>query len=87
MPGGKPGKLSCFTDLPQALDNAWMVTEAVPEVKDVKVKLLGELDAATPEDVVIATNSSSYMAREVWDNVKHRHRLLNTHYYMPPGDM
>ncbi|SJX65871.1 uncharacterized protein SRS1_21042 [Sporisorium reilianum f. sp. reilianum] len=84
VPGGKPGVLKQFTDREEAIKGSWVVTECVPEILDLKIKILGELDAIIPEDVVLATNSSSYMASEVYERVKYKDRLVNTHYYMPP---
>lgn len=56
----------------------------VPEIKDLKINILGELDAIIPEDVILAFNSSSYTASEVYEKVQHKDRLVNMHYYMPP---
>ncbi len=58
--------------------------QTVPEIKDLKIKILGELDAIIPEDIILATNSSSYTASEVYEKVQHKDRLVNMHYYMPP---
>lgn len=79
-----PGELKVFNDRGAALENAWIVTEAVPEILQLKIDLLGELDDAVPPNVIIATNSSSYMSSELVEKVKSRDRILNTHYYMPP---
>lgn len=56
----------------------------MPEVRDLKIKILGELDAMLPDDVILATNSSSYTSSEVFERVKNKDRLINMHYYMPP---
>lgn len=56
----------------------------VPEILDLKIKILGELDEIIPTNVILATNSSSYTASEVFERVQHKDRLINTHYYMPP---
>lgn len=85
---GKPGKLVTTGDLAEAVRDAWLVTEAIPEIKGIKVEMLGELDEAMREDAVLATNSSSFMASEVWERVSEhgRRRMVNMHYYMPPKD-
>ena len=84
VPDGRPGKLETFGDMKDALKGAWLVTEAIPEIKDAKIDLLGQLDKELGEDVIIATNSSSFMASELFENVENKDRLVNTHYYMPP---
>jgi len=81
---GKPGTLKTFTDRSAALEKAWIVVEAVPEILDLKINLLGELDAILPSDVILATNSSSYTPSEIGTKVQNRDRLVSTHYYMPP---
>lgn len=84
LPGTPKGELKLFTDRAKALEGAWLVTEAVPEVLQLKIDLLGDLDSVVAPDVIIATNSSSYTSTEMIEKVKHRHRIVNTHYYMPP---
>jgi 3-hydroxyacyl-CoA dehydrogenase len=49
-----------------------------------KISLLGELDAILPDDCILASNSSSYTGSEMFEKVKNKERLVNTHYYMPP---
>lgn len=84
VPDGRPGKLETFGNMKDALKGAWLVTEAIPEIKDAKIDLLGQLDKELGEDVIIATNSSSFMASELFEKVENKNRLVNTHYYMPP---
>lgn len=84
VPNGRPGELSTFGNMKDALNGAWLVTEAIPEIKDAKIDLLEELDKECGEDVIIATNSSSFMASELFEKVENKERLVNTHYYMPP---
>ncbi|GHJ86698.1 hypothetical protein NliqN6_3100 [Naganishia liquefaciens] len=78
------GVLKTLTDRKSAIEGSWLVTECVPEIKDLKIKILGELDAILPEDVILAFNSSSYTASEVNEKMVHQDRLVNMHYYMPP---
>ncbi|KAJ7656163.1 3-hydroxyacyl-CoA dehydrogenase-like protein [Mycena polygramma] len=84
VPSGKPGKLTLFQDRAEAMKNAWIVVEVVPEILSLKVSLLGELDAILPDDCILASNSSSYTGSEMFEKVKNKERLVNTHYYMPP---
>jgi 3-hydroxyacyl-CoA dehydrogenase len=41
VPDGRPGKLETFENMKDALKGAWLVTEAIPEIKDAKIDLLG----------------------------------------------
>ncbi|KAJ7686000.1 hypothetical protein B0H17DRAFT_1072812 [Mycena rosella] len=81
---GKPGTLAVFQDRSEAMKNAWIVVEVVPEILALKIALLGELDALLPDDCILASNSSSYTGSEMFERVKNKDRLVNTHYYMPP---
>lgn len=83
----KAGTLKLFTDRSKALKDSWIVTEAVPEIRDLKINLLGELDSWLADDVILATNSSSYTPSEIGTEVKNQARLVATHYYMPPMSM
>ncbi|KAJ7443241.1 hypothetical protein B0H11DRAFT_1826355 [Mycena galericulata] len=84
VPNGSPGKLFLFQDRSEAIKNAWIVVEVVPEILSLKISLLGELDAILPDDCILASNSSSYTGSEMFEKVKNKARLVNTHYYMPP---
>ena len=83
---GTPGELYSATDNETAVKGAWMVVECIPEIKDAKVNLLGQLDRACDDDTIIATISSSYKSGDLITNVseKGRVRVLNTHYFYPP---
>lgn len=56
---------------------------------EAKIKIFGELVALTREDAILATNSSSYKSSEMLAEVpqESKTRILNMHYYMPPGNM
>lgn len=83
--GGKPGSVVVTNDLADALVDAWLVVEAVPERLDLKKEIFGELDRTAAPDAILASNSSSYAASEFIDRVEHPERVLNMHFYMPPA--
>jgi len=82
--GGTPGTVRAVDDLAQAVDDVWLVVEAVPERLEVKRPLFTELDRLAPPDAVLASNSSSYPTSRLVDAVRRPQRLVNTHFYMPP---
>lgn len=88
VPGGSAGKLElfCANTPSEALRDAWMVIEAVPEELTLKHKVLAELSVGAPPDAIIASNSSSFSGRELASAVpkSHQSQFLNTHYYLPP---
>ncbi|KAH2329459.1 hypothetical protein KXW87_003026 [Aspergillus fumigatus] len=87
--GQKPGTVGTTESLEEAVDNAWLVIEAVPEKILLKIDAFAELDARAPSDCILASNSSSYKSSEMLEKVSEatKSRILNMHYYMPPQCM
>jgi len=79
-----PGQVSGEADLADAVRNAWLVIEAIPERLDLKKQIFGQLDELAPSDAILASNSSSYASRMFLDKVDRPERVLNIHFYMPP---
>jgi 3-hydroxyacyl-CoA dehydrogenase len=84
----KPGKVEAFEDFKTAVENAWLVIEAVPEKLSLKINTFAQLEKDAPADAILCTNSSSYKSREMLDKVgsETRSRILNMHYTMPPDN-
>lgn len=82
--GTKPANVSVTTSMTEAVHSAWMVIEAVPEILDLKIDILGQVDAMAPPDCVVTTNSSSLRSSQMLAHTKRNYRILNGHYYMPP---
>jgi len=82
--GRVPGHVSADADLGEAVRNAWLVIEAVPERLELKRQVFGQLDRLSAADAILASNSSSYASRMFLDEVDHPERVLNMHFYMPP---
>lgn len=85
----RPGQVEGFEYLKDAVTNAWLVIEAVPEKIRIKIDTFAELATVTPADCILASNSSSYKSSEMLEKVpvEGKSRILNTHYYMPPDHM
>ena len=84
LTGVEPGEVSTETDLAEAVHDAWLVIEAIPERLELKKQIFGQLDELAPADAVLASNSSSYASRMFLDKVHRPERVLNIHFYMPP---
>lgn len=87
--GQTPGDAGSFEDLADAVSNAWLVIEAVPEKAQLKIDTFAELETLTASDCILASNSSSYKSSEILEKVSAatKSRILNMHYYMPPQSM
>lgn len=72
-----------------AVQNAWLVIEAVPEKIQLKIDTFSDLETHAPQDAILGSNSSSYKSSEMLGKLKDetKSRVLNTHYYMPPLNM
>lgn len=81
---GRPGRVIGFSELKEALANAWLIVEAVPEIAELKRKVLADLDRLSNPDAIIASNSSSFPSSELIDHVNRPQRVLSAHFYMPP---
>ena len=78
------GRVSAQADIADAVRNAWLAVEAVPERLELKQQIFGQLDELAAADAILASNSSSYASRMFLDKVHHPERVLNIHFYMPP---
>ncbi|UPK90191.1 hypothetical protein LCI18_001126 [Fusarium solani-melongenae] len=83
------GTVQVFDNLEPALEDAWLVIEAIPEKIELKVATFATLDTIAPQDCILCTNSSSYKSSEMISKVSEptKRRILNMHYYMPPACM
>ena len=72
-----------FTPDLKDLASADIVIEAVPEILDLKVSLIRELDELVGPDTVIATNTSSIPIAELAGKVQHPGRVVGVHFFSP----
>lgn len=71
------------TDLSEALKNADLVIEAVPEKLELKREVFSQIDQFAPSHAIIATNSSSFPVSKLENAVKRKDKVLNLHFYPP----
>lgn len=85
--GTKPGTVKFTTSMKEAVERAWMVIEAVPEVLEMKIDILSQVDQLAPADCIITTNSSSLRSSQMLANTTKNYCICNGHYYMPPDQL
>jgi 3-hydroxybutyryl-CoA dehydrogenase len=76
------GRITFTPDLKQVA-GADIVIEAVPEILDLKVSLIKELDELVSPGTVIATNTSSIPIAELAGKVQHPGRVIGVHFFSP----
>lgn len=83
---GKKGSCEATGSFSDAVKDAWLVFEAVPEKLSIKEDTFLALEQEAPADCILASNSSSFMSRELLGKVREstKARVLNTHFMMPP---
>ncbi len=70
-------------NLPDAIGGADFVVEAVSEDLPLKQRMFAEMDALCPPEVILASNTSSYMPSLLASAVERPERVLVTHYFNP----
>jgi 3-hydroxybutyryl-CoA dehydrogenase len=60
------------------------VFEAAPEKLPLKQQLFAELEALTRPDTILASNSSAIPSTRIGEKLKHRERVVGTHFWNPP---
>jgi len=61
-----------------------LIVEAVPEKLELKREVFQKLDAITPADALLATNTSSFSVTAIAGAAKKPERVLGLHYFNPP---
>jgi 3-hydroxybutyryl-CoA dehydrogenase len=74
-------RIRSMTDLGDAVADADLVIEAVPERVELKRVIFKEIDEASPAHTIIATNSSSIRVSLIEDACERPEKVLNLHFY------
>ncbi len=83
-PGADPDNLVVESDLGTALEGTDFVQESAPEDLDLKIKLLADIDALTPQDVVISSSTSGYPMSDMQVGCETPGRTVVGHPFNPP---
>ena len=83
-PNASREHLKFTPDMKKALADADLVQENGPERQDFKIKLFADMDAATPEDSIIASSSSGLTMSVMQSACKHPERCVTGHPFNPP---
>ena len=71
------------TDLQQAVAEADVITEAVPEVIELKWQLFAQLEQFAKPEAIIASNTSTFSIARLIEKAKSPHRFIITHFFNP----
>ncbi|MFO0613122.1 MAG: 3-hydroxyacyl-CoA dehydrogenase family protein [Polyangiaceae bacterium] len=81
------GRLEVTTDLAAASAGIDLVIEAIPELMDLKVQVLGTVVASAPKEAIIASNTSSLSITEIGGRLGAAGRTVGLHFFNPPPVM
>jgi len=76
-------RLSGTTSYAEGLAGADLVFETVPEVVDIKQEVLRTAERLSPDEAVLATNTSSILIAELAAPLAEPGRLVGTHWFYP----
>lgn len=73
-------RISLYTDLAKAVENADLVIEAVPEVLEIKQNFYKELSKAAGEKTIFASNSSTMIPSQIVRFIDRPEKYLHLHF-------
>jgi len=75
--------LSTTVSLEEAVKEAELVIEAVPEIFDLKKEVFKDIDRFSPENAILATNTSTMSITEISLATKRPEKVLGLHFFNP----
>lgn len=75
--------ISTFTSIADGVREADLVVEAATENVDLKLKIFGQIDEATSQHCILATNTSSISITKIACATKHPEKVIGMHFMNP----
>jgi 3-hydroxybutyryl-CoA dehydrogenase len=76
-------RLTTTTDTAEGVQDVDLVVEAVPEEQDLKADVFGDLDAHAPDDVILASNTSSISITWIAAQTERPEQVIGMHFFNP----
>mgnify|MGYP000150108224 FL=1 len=77
-------RITPIVDLNEAVKDAEMVIEVVPEIMDLKKSVYAELDKAAGPEVIFASNTSTLPITEIANTTSRPEKFIGIHFFNPP---
>ncbi|MBS3926231.1 MAG: 3-hydroxyacyl-CoA dehydrogenase family protein [Nitrosarchaeum sp.] len=77
-------RITPVVNLADAVKNAQLVIEVVPEIMDLKKKVYAELDSVAGKDVIFASNTSTLPITEIANTTSRPDKFIGIHFFNPP---
>jgi len=78
------GRISSHDQMATAMKDTTFVFEAAPEKLPLKQTIFAELESLTAPTTILASNSSAIPSTRIGEKLKHRDRVVGTHFWNPP---
>ena len=77
------GNITSYTEMETALSDRELIVEAATENDDLKLKIFSDIDAYSPDDAIMATNTSSISITKIAAATKHPNKVIGMHFMNP----
>src|SRR5688572_14854279 len=77
-------RITAHDQMKPAMAEASFVFEAAPEKLPLKQQIFAELESLTGPTTILASNSSAIPSTAIGAKLKHRDRVIGTHFWNPP---
>ncbi len=77
-------RITPIVDLSDAVKNAELVIEVVPEIMDLKKSVYAELDKVAGPEVIFASNTSTLPITEIANTTSRPEKFIGIHFFNPP---
>ena len=81
---GALSRIKGTTGLKDAVKDSDFIVEALPEVMELKKRVLKDLDAFSPSHAIIASNTSGLSLTEMASGIKRQDQAVIAHWWNPP---
>ncbi|CAD6521969.1 3-hydroxybutyryl-CoA dehydrogenase [metagenome] len=77
-------RIKPVVNLSEAVKDAQLVIEVVPEIMELKKKVYAELDSVAAKDVIFASNTSTLPITEIANTTTRPEKFIGIHFFNPP---
>ncbi|MFC1815692.1 3-hydroxyacyl-CoA dehydrogenase family protein [Thermodesulfobacteriota bacterium] len=77
-------KINTTVNLKEAVSEAQLIIEAIPENLEMKQRLFQDLDSLCSEKSILASNTSVISITMIAEKARSRERIIGTHFWNPP---
>ena len=78
------GRIKPIVDLGEAVKDAQLIIEVVPEIMDLKKTVYAELDKVAAPEVIFASNTSTLPITEIANTTSRPEKFIGIHFFNPP---